>query len=1020
VALKPDARVREPEGERKHVTVLFTDVVDSMGLERELDDPEQMHDLMDGLFGATCEIVERFGGTVQRFTGDGAMVLFGAPVAHEDHAVRACRAAVELLGRVRSSSGLPLRIGLNSGEVVTGTVGIGGSAEYTAFGPTVGLAKRAESRAAPGTVALTEATARLLRGRAELRDVGTSAAGRMYELGSIDEHWADPAAAPIFGRDRELAVLLDARGRGEPVTVFGEPGIGKSRLCEELIARCRRAGSQVEIVRGVSHGGPVPLLPFVESLRERLSLASAADGAEARERLGERLARAPEAANDRALLEDLLGIADPGTPRTRVDPAARRRRLFRAIPELIFGGDTTSRVLVVEDLHWLDRSSVELVRALAPDPRTFVVATARPEPGIEPIGRTTLTLGPLPDKPCDALVRHLLGDDPATDSTRHAVMERCGGYPLFVREVVRAIAEEGHDAPLDLPPSVQAVLAARVDRLPSAQKSILQVTAVAGAGAGEAVLRTVTGADEPSFAAGLRGLIARDLIRAAREGYATSHALVEEVTYGALLGATRRRLHRAVALALEEHDPDRVDERAAILAMHWERAAEPVRAAAMHMRAGMRTAFTDPARALLDHQRAAELADPEGTGTEAMNVRIQARAMALLAAFRAGVPEGQSKERFAEEMGRIHAEGLSLAEATDQSAAAAVLAASYANLERSLGATPARTIPLAREAQRRAVASGDRGLQMAVSTAVVMVYWSAGRTREGLEVIDRYLEIMGDDYELGAGLAVVSPYAYLLQFRGMCLVTLGDVREGRRHFELGLQTAEAAGDLDTQMLGHNNLVSLADHDWLTDGVLAHAKRNRELSEQAGNALGVALSYRALCCAYQHLGEHDEAVEAGRFAMDTLTARGTVGDNEAFVAATLATAYLDRGDLDEADAVARRALQAALASDARGYPEIRARTVMARVLVARGGAHALVAARGELDVVEARIEEGRHLVFAPGLWEARAELERANGADRVADEALVRAAELAARIGAPKRAGLLRERAGAAPAGRKGP
>jgi tetratricopeptide (TPR) repeat protein len=299
------------------------------------------------------------------------------------------------------------------------------------------------------------------------------------------------------------------------------------------------------------------------------------------------------------------------------------------------------------------------------------------------------------------------------------------------------------------------------------------------------------------------------------------------------------------------------------------------------------------------------------------------------------------------------------------------------------------------------------------------VYWSAGRTREGLEVIDGYLEMMGDDHELGAGLAVVSPYAYLLQFRGMCLVTLGDVREGRRHFELGLHAGEAAGDLDTQMLGHNNLVSLADHDWLTDGVLAHAKRNRELSEQAGNALGVALSYRALCCAHRHLGEYDKAIDAGRLAMDTLTARGTVGDNEAFVAATLADAYLDRGDLDEAEAVARRAVQAALASDARGYPEIRARTVMARVLTARGGAHALVAARGELDVVEARIEEGRHLVFAPGLWEARAELARADGADRVADEALARAAELAARIGAPKRAALLRERAGAAPAGHKG-
>jgi tetratricopeptide (TPR) repeat protein len=371
-------------------------------------------------------------------------------------------------------------------------------------------------------------------------------------------------------------------------------------------------------------------------------------------------------------------------------------------------------------------------------------------------------------------------------------------------------------------------------------------------------------------------------------------------------------------------------------------------------------------------------------------------------------------------MARVHEDGLLLAEHAQQPAAAAILAASYANLERSLGAPPERTIPLALDAQRRAFASGDRALQMAVSTAIVMVYWSAGRSREGLETIDRYLEVMGDEHDLGAGLAVVSPRAYLLQFRGMCLVTLGDVPEGRRHFELGLEIGEAAGDLDTQMLGHNNLVSLADHDWLTEGVLDHALRNHELAEQAGNALGQALGYRALCGAYHHLGEHEKAVDAGRTALRTLRARGTVVDNEAFVGATLATAHLGRGDVDAAADVARRAVRAAVASRGRGYQEIRARTVMARVLAARGDELALIAGSRELELAEARIEEGGHVLFAPGLWEARAELERAGGAERAADEALARAADLAAGIGAPGRAALLRRRVGAAPAARGGP
>jgi hypothetical protein len=222
------------------------------------------------------------------------------------------------------------------------------------------------------------------------------------------------------------------------------------------------------------------------------------------------------------------------------------------------------------------------------------------------------------------------------------------------------------------------------------------------------------------------------------------------------------------------------------------------------------------------------------------------------------------------------------------------------------------------------------------------------------------------------------------------------------------------------MLGHNNLVSLADHDWLTDGVLDHALRNHELAEQAGNALGQALGYRALCGAHHHLGEHEKAVEAGRTALRTLRARGTVVDNEAFVAATLATAHLGRGDVDLAAEVARRAVRAAVASRARGYQEIRARTVMARVLAAQGDELALIGGSRELELAEARIEEGGQVLFAPGLWEARAELERAGGGERAADEALARAADLAAGIGATRRAELLRRRVGVAPAARGGP
>jgi class 3 adenylate cyclase/tetratricopeptide (TPR) repeat protein len=1017
VTVAPAGLADAAEGERKHVTVLFTDVVASMRLERELGDPEQMRNLMDRLFVTTCEIVERHGGTVQRFTGDGAMVLFGAPVAHEDHALRACMAAADLLDRVRELPGVALRIGLNSGEVVTATVGSGDRAVYTAFGPAVGGAKRAQSHASPGAAALTEATAALVSGRVRLRQGGESPVGTLHELVSIGGDPAHAPRIPMVGRAAELDTLRAARDRAEAgaraMTVWGEPGVGKTRLCEEFARDSRERGWQVDVISGVAHGRSVPLLPFVELLRRRLSLGPESGAAKARERLAEALAVAPGAAPEQALLEDLLGIAEASRPPERADPEARRRRLLGAIAALVLGGSRAAHLLVAEDLHWFDPASDQLLRGLVAGGerrRLLVVATARREPGTRQLGDAAIQLGALEEHDCDALVRHFLGAEPESAGLRRAVRGRSGGNPLFVREIARALEEKGRR--FDLPPSVHAVVAARLDRLPPVQKALLRVVAVAGAGVGEPVLRTVAGIDERSFAAGVRGLIARDLLRAVTDqAYAASHSVVEEVAYGALLGAPRTRLHRAVALALEEHEPDRIDERAAILATHWERAGEPVRAAAMHLRAGMRAAFTDPARALRDHRHAWELADAAGAGPEAMNVRIQARAMSLLAAFRAGVPAGQSPEEFAGEMARIHDAGIRLAEEARQPAAAAVLAGSYANMERCLGAPPARTIPLALDAERRAAAAGDRAIQLAVAPAIVLVYWSAGRSREALETIDRFLDLMGDDHGLGAGLAVVSPRAFLLQYRGMCLVTMGQVPDGRRHFELGLEIAEEAGDLDSQMTGHNNLVSAADHDRVTDNVLRHAVRNHELAERAGNATGQALGYRALSAAHHLLGNPDEAVDAGRKAVRTLRESGTVRDNEAFVVSALAAALLSRGDSEEAHAVAGQAVEAALASGARGHQEIRARTVLARTLIARHGPAGVAAALCELDAADARIEDGGHVVFAPGTWEVRAEAALARGDGEAAAVALTRAADLAEQIGAPRRAALLRDRLG---------
>src|SRR5436305_7128936 len=514
-------------GERKQVTVLFADVKGSMDLAEQLD-PEEWHAIMDRFFQLLAEGVHRFEGTVNQYTGDGIMALFGAPIAHEDHAQRACWAALHLRDEVRGYAdelrtargvGFAVRMGLNSGEVVVGKIGDDLRMDYTAQGHAVGLAQRMEQLAEPGRPLLTENTAKLVAGFFTLRDLGPSRVKgaseplRLYELegpGRLRTRFdvsRTRGLSRFVGRAVEMAALEAALERAlggswQAVAVVAEPGVGKSRLCHEFAERCRARGIGVVEAHAVAHGKNIPLLPWMELVRNGFGITKQDGDDTARQKIaGRLLLPAPGLHDALPVMFDFLGVPDPAPPAPRLTPEAMQRELVGIVSR--FQRDRARRgelsVYLLEDLHWLDRASEALFAAtheLLKETPTLLVFTFRPEYDglwLEKSSYRQLALQPLGAGAFAELLRDLLGTDPSVMALADRIRERTGGNPFFIEEVVQALVEAGSLTgskgafrlarpveELAIPSTVQAVLAARIDRLPEREKAVLQTAAVIG------------------------------------------------------------------------------------------------------------------------------------------------------------------------------------------------------------------------------------------------------------------------------------------------------------------------------------------------------------------------------------------------------------------------------------------------------------------------------------------------------------------------------------------------------------
>jgi class 3 adenylate cyclase/tetratricopeptide (TPR) repeat protein len=578
------------EGERKQVSVLFCDIVRSSALAADLG-PEGFHLVIDRFFQVALAEVHRYEGTVNQFLGDGFMALFGAPIAHEDHARRAVLAALGITERAE----VKIRIGINSGLVVVGAIGDDLRVDYTAFGDTTVLAARLQAAAAPGAVLLSRPTADLVQGYFQLEEVApvqvkerTVRPLRVTGIGARTARIATgDVLSPFTGRDRELAELqrllaAAAGGEGQVVGLVGDPGLGKSRLALEFRLL---AGDDAAVLEGrcLSYGSSVAYLPLFELVRNACGIAAW----EPPDRAARKIELKIKALNlDVPLAYYLqhafgLPVGDPGIE--GLDPQAIRARTFDALSSLLMA-DAAHRPLVVlvEDLHWVDQTSQDFLAEFADElPSVPIMLLLTYRPGYSPpwIGRSyasQLALRPLSPADSEIIVASVLAGRAA--DAQAAIAERGEGNPFFLEELARATRDQAVDEEgAAVPGTVQQVLAARIDRLSADQKAALQVAAVLGRELSLDLAEEVWDGDvplEPRLQE-LKGLeFLRERRGPAERTFAFRHALTREVAYDGMLQARRRELHGRAGAALEHSQTNRF-EHCELLAYHYSHSANP-------------------------------------------------------------------------------------------------------------------------------------------------------------------------------------------------------------------------------------------------------------------------------------------------------------------------------------------------------------------------------------------------------------------------------------------------------------
>jgi class 3 adenylate cyclase len=861
----------------KQVTVLFADVVRSMDIAAAVD-IERLREIMTELVERSAAVVERYGGGSVEYTGDGLMALFGAPIALEDHAFRACLAALaiqeeanRLAAEIQGRDGvaLRLRVGLNSGRVIAGDLG-SGSLGYAVTGEPVGFAQRMESVAPPGGVMLSESTARLVEHTVVLaepewvRIKGADEAVCARRLVAISPRDGQSGRAEVglVGRGWEMAAL-DAMvdrtigGRGGVVNVVGPPGIGKSRAARETAALAANRGVEVFWAFCESHAGDIPFHVVAQLLRAGTDVADLDDEA-ARDRVR---ARVPDAdPQDLLLFDDLLGIADPDVLLPQIDADARRRRLTAMINAASLAR-TEPALYLIEDAHWIDAVSesmlADLLAVISRTP-SLVLITARPEYAgalTRVHGAQTIALAPLGDSDTAALLGELLGPDPSVGELGAIIADRAAGNPFFAEEMLRELVQRGvlagerggyvcrvDAAEVSVPATVQATIEARIDRLEAPAKRTLTAASVIGARFGAELLAAL-GID-----AVFDELLSAELIDQVRFSpsaeYAFRHALIRAVAYESQLKSDRAEWHRRLAAAIQKSEPESVEENAALIAEHLQAAGELHAAYGWRMRSGAWSTNRDIAAARVSWERARRIADAlPADDPGQLSMRIAPRTMLCATAWQARAIH-ESQGRFAElrELCSTAGDKVSLAVGMTGLATEHLMAGRSREGSR-----------LASEQMALLESIGDPTPTVGLAFVAFANWFASGELGEVLRWSQTVVDLANGDPTKGAGFGMGSPLAVAVAFRGVARWWLG--RPGWRqdlHDALAMARSSDPATLGmvvtwTYGLGIGYGVLRAD-----DSALQTIEEAVQTAQSASNdiaviftgyALGTALHYR---------------------------------------------------------------------------------------------------------------------------------------------------------------------------------
>jgi class 3 adenylate cyclase/tetratricopeptide (TPR) repeat protein len=1040
------------EGERKRVTVMFADVKGSMELAEQLD-PEAWHGILDRFFQILADGVHRFEGTVNQYTGDGIMALFGAPIAHEDHAERACYAALQIrsavrdyANQVRVEHGVPfgVRVGLNSGEVVVGRIGDDLRMDYTAQGHSVGLAQRMEALAESGHICVSENTAQLVEGYFQLADLGrTKVKGVDAPVGLFDlegvgqfktrlDRSRARGLSTFVGRDKDIAVLEAALERtktdgGQVLGVVADAGTGKSRLCAEFMEGCRAKGIQVLEARGVAHGKAIPMLPMLELWRAFYGIGEDDDPEATRAKIAGRLLMMDEGFREMLpIVFDVFGVPDPANPAPPIDAEQRQKRLHAVVKRILHDPNYgATRVFLLEDLHWFDGASDGFLQTIvesSPATRDLLLLNFRPEyqaPWMQRSYYQHLQLQPLDPEAIRDLLRDQLGEDPSVAGLPELIHEHTRGNPFFIEEVVQSLVEGGQLAgdrgayrlttsidSLAVPASVQAVLAARIDRLPEAQKEVVQTAAAIGKTFPEPVLRDVMGRvstlDEDALGEALSALAAAEFLFEAslypQLEYSFKHPLTQEVAQGSQLSGQRVRVHAAVAEALEASE-EKLEERAGEIAQHWAEAENAERAVQWYERAASWAALSDVRESLEHWRRIRKLAPRLADERERDATLLRACVEIFSAGWRMGGDD--------EEMEAVYREGRALAERAGDRHALARLVGFFGLVRNQRTGSADDYVRYGEEAAAIAEETGDPSLRAGIGTLPSFGHMYVGNGRKCLEWADRVLEVTGDDNRLGKEISGYSPRVSMLENRAQAYLFLGRFEEAWHWADETRRAAQESGEVEVEGWLEFVVTRIAYYSGETASGLDYARRSLEIAEKLDNESSRTLSYAALGVAHFGLGEAAEARNALQtsiaIARENLSQLAFVPESLAF----LSMANLALGSREEALANTREAI--GLARDGGCfYHEAISQLALATALIAGDPSGSRQEVESALGRADALVEEIELLVLAPRILETRGRFAAALGDETASRTKLREALNLDRRLGATGHARRLEE------------